>query len=102
MKDQTKGKIVQIVRMKSELSEEEILKISMEREPQYKALLGLLQKYYVKFKSTGEYGGIYIWDSVQSMNKFRESELAASIPKKYKAIGSPAIEIVDILFQLKK
>jgi hypothetical protein len=51
---------MQIVKLKTELSEEELLKVAKEREPQFKAISGIIQKYYVKLGSSGEYGGIYM------------------------------------------
>ena len=94
--------IMQIVRLKSELSEEELLKIAKERAPQFAALPGLLQKYYVKLGDEGQYGGVYIWDSAQSLKAFKESQLAATIAQAYKAVEPPSVEIVDILFQLRE
>jgi hypothetical protein len=93
---------MQIVKIKTELSLDELLEIAQDRAPQFEAIPGLVQKYYIKLESPGEYGGVYIWDSVESLNEFKGSELAASISKAYKAIESPSIEIVEILFQLRK
>ena len=94
--------IVQIIRLKTDLSEEELLSKAREREPRFKAIPGLLQKYYVKIGEPGQYGGIYIWDSPESMKSYRESELAASIPEAYQIIEPPNIEIMDVLFQLRE
>ena len=80
----TSGTIMQIVRAKTELPEEEFLRIAKEREPQFEAIPGLIQKYYIKTKTPGEYGGVYIWDSMESLNKYKESDLAATIGKAYK------------------
>ena len=93
--------ILQIIRLKSSLSEEELLKKAREREPQFKAIPGLLQKYYVKMGNPGEFGGIYVWDSKESLQAYRASDLAASIPKAYKTIEAPDIETLDILFTLR-
>jgi heme-degrading monooxygenase HmoA len=97
-----KGTIIQIVRIKTELSEEELLKKAKERETHFRAIPGLIQKYYIKLGSPGEYGGVYIWDSSESLNAFKESELAATIPQAYEVIEAPSIEIHDILFQLRE
>jgi len=94
--------IIQIIKLKSELSEEELLKTAKEREPRFKAIPGLLQKYYVKLGQPGQYGGVYIWDSKESLQSYRESDLAASIPQAYKLIEAPNIEIMDVLFQLRE
>lgn len=94
--------IIQVIKLKSNLPEEELLHRAKEREPQFKALQGLLQKYYVKLNEQGQYGGIYIWDSKESLNAYRLSELAASIPGAYEITEAPNIEIMDILFQLRE
>lgn len=93
--------IIQIIRLKSNLPEEELLRRANKREPQFKAILGLLQKYYVKLNQPGQYGGIYVWDSPKSLQSYRESDLAKSIPEAYEIVEAPNIEIMDILFQLR-
>ncbi len=96
-----KGMIMQVIRLKSDLPEEELLEKAKEREPQFQAIPGLLQKYYVKMDQAGHYGGIYIWDSIESLKSFGQSELAASIPKAYQVVSAPEIEMLDVLFQLR-
>ena len=93
--------VLQFIKLKSNLPEEELLKRAREREPQFKAIPGLLQKYYVKIDQSGQYGGIYIWDSSESLKSYRVSDLAKSIPEAYEIVEAPTIEIMDILFQLR-
>jgi heme-degrading monooxygenase HmoA len=93
--------IVQFVKFESGLTESEVLSTAKERAAAFKKLPGLLQKYYVKLGQPNHYGGIYIWDSAESVRAFRESELAASIPVAYKVRGAPAIDIHQALFQLR-
>ena len=93
--------IIQIIKLKTGLTEEELLKTAREREPKFKAIPGLIQKYYVKLDQTGQYGGVYVWDSKESLQAYRASELAATIPQAYKLIEDPDIEILDVLFQLR-
>lgn len=97
-----KGTIIQIVRIKTALSEEEMLKKAREREPQFKAIPGLIQKYYIKLGTSGEYGGVYVWDSAESLQAYKASELAATIPQAYQATEAPSVEVFDILFQLRE
>ncbi len=52
--------IMQFVRFRSGLSEDDVLKLMDARAPQYRELPGLLQKYYVRDKRNGGFGGIYI------------------------------------------
>ena len=93
--------VLQFVKLKSNLPEEELLTKAKEREPEFKAIPGLLQKYYVKMNEEGNYGGIYVWDSPDSLKKFKESNLAKSIPQAYEVTEAPNIEIMKILFQLR-
>ena len=93
--------ILQFVKLKSNLPEEDILNKATERKPEFEAIAGLLQKYYVKINDEGNYGGIYVWDSKESLIAFKESDLAKSIPQAYEVIESPNIEIMKIMFQLR-
>lgn len=93
--------ILQIIKLKSKLPEDQLLLKAKEREPQFKAIPGLLQKYYVKTSVADEYGGIYVWESAEALKAFQSSDLAQSIPSAYEIIEAPNIEILDILFQLR-
>ena len=93
--------ILQIIKLKSDLQEEELLKRAKERDSSFKSIPGLLQKYYIKTREEGEYGGVYIWDSVQSQQSYQESDLAKSIPSAYAINEAPNNEIMDIIFQLR-
>jgi hypothetical protein len=93
--------IIQFIKLKSALPEEELLSKANERKPQFEAIPGLVQKYYVKLEQPGVFGGIYVWDSMESLQSFRATELAKSIPEAYQVIEAPNIEIMDILFQLR-
>ena len=93
--------ILQIIKLKSNLPEEELLIKAKEREFQFIDIPGLLQKYYVKTSQAGQYGGIYIWESQESLNAYLTSDLAKSIPEAYEIVEAPSIEIMDIIFQLR-
>ena len=94
-------KIMLMVRgLKSKLSREEFERRYKERLPQFRNFPGLLQKYYSYDESTGEWAGIYLWDSEESLSKYLESDLRKSIPTAYELTGPPCIErysIVDVL-----
>lgn len=99
---ETDGRIIQFIKLKSSLSEEEVYQKAKEREPEFRAIPGLLQKYYVKLNEPDQFGGIYIWDSRESLAAFRASDLAASIPQAYELKEAPNIELMDLLFQLRE
>lgn len=93
--------IIQIIKLKSELPQESLLEKARARAPQFEAIPGLIQKYYVKTAQPGQFAGIYVWDSMESIQSFRESDLAKSIPQAYEVIEAPDIEVMDMLFQLR-
>jgi len=93
--------VIQIVRFETELSEKEVIAVAEDRIEQFRALPGLVQKYYVKLELPNHYGGIYVWDSKESLAQYRSSDLAASISLAYKVKGKPTVEVVDTLFPLR-
>jgi hypothetical protein len=94
--------VIQIVKFESELSEEGVLAVAQERIESFRAQAGLIQKYYVKLAAPNWYGGVYIWDSMESLSAYRESELASSIPAAYKVKGKPQVEVFRSLFPLRE
>lgn len=93
--------ILQFIKLKSHLSQEELLNRARTRQPKFEALPGLLQKYYVKLNEEGRYGGIYIWESSEALQVYRNSDLAKSIPDAYEITEAPEVEIMEILFKLR-
>jgi heme-degrading monooxygenase HmoA len=93
--------IIRFVKFKSALPDSEVLKTYEQRAPQYRRLRGLLQKYYIKDKKSGEHGAVYLWDSMKSMQEFEQSELSRTIPEAYKVVGKPRIEILELVYTLR-
>ena len=93
--------IVQIVKFKTKLPEDEALAIARERAPEFRAMPGLLQKYYVRLAGPGEFAGVYLWDSMESLAAYRESDLAKSIPEAYQIVGQPSIDVGEVVFPLR-
>jgi heme-degrading monooxygenase HmoA len=93
--------IALIVRFKSQLSYEEVLKMAEDRADRFRALDGLVQKYYLNYAEKDEYGAVYLWESEEALKKFRDSELARSIPEAYKAEGAPDILPGEVIMTLR-
>jgi len=89
--------IIQIVRFKSGLSDEQVLKIYEARAPQYRAMKELKQKYYLRFLETGEHGAVYLWESEAAMKAFRESELGQTISTAYEVQGTPDVILAEVV-----
>ncbi|MHC4939996.1 MAG: YdhR family protein [Planctomycetota bacterium] len=93
--------LILLVRFKSALSMEEITRVMHERAPDFRALPGLQQKYYMRDAATGEVAGLYLWESKEAFDDYRNSELRATIAKAYRAEGEPRIEVYDVLMPLR-
>lgn len=91
-----------LVRFKTSLSLDEVMHVANERAPEFRALAGLQQKYYLADAATGEVAGLYLWDSEKSLAEYRESELRASIAKAYKTEGAPRVEVYKVLMPLRE
>jgi heme-degrading monooxygenase HmoA len=93
--------IMLIVRgLKSGLPRAEFERRYKERLPQFRDVKGLVQKYYSYDESTGEWAGIYLWDSEESLAEYLESDLRKSIASAYELTQQPRFErfrIVDVL-----
>jgi len=93
--------IIQIVKFETTLTEDEVVAVANERIEKFRALPGLIQKYYVRLAGPNHYGGVYIWESREAMAAYRQSDLASSIPAAYQVKGAPTIEILEAMFPLR-
>lgn len=89
------------VRLGTELEHDEIVRIMKERAPEFRALEGLEQKYYLHDPQSGEYGGFYVWRSLDDVVRYRESDLAATIAAAYQAVGAPDVRVLEIVMPLR-
>ena len=89
------------VRFRSKLPFDEVMKIVEERAPEFRALAGLQQKYYLQDPATGEIAGLYLWESQEALTAYRESELRASIAEAYQAEGEPRVEVYSVVKTLR-
>jgi len=86
--------------LKSKLPREELERRYKERLPQFRNVTGLIQKYYAYDETSGEWAGIYLWDTEESLSKYLASDLRRSIPTAYELTQPPRVErfpIVDVL-----
>jgi heme-degrading monooxygenase HmoA len=93
--------LIQTVKFESTLPEEEVLRVANERADDYRAVPGLVQKYYVKLDQPNPYGGVLLWESKEALAAFRETELSKTIPTSYGVKGAPAVEVVGVFDVLR-
>lgn len=93
--------LIVFVRFKSSLTLEEAARIAEERLPEFQALAGLQQKYYLQDAATGEFVGVYVWRSSDDFAAYKDSELRASIGAAYKVVGEPRVEVFRVMKLLR-
>jgi len=90
-----------LVRIRSSLPRDEVLRIMRERMPEFAAIEGLQQKYYLEDPASGEYAGLYLWRSREDLAEYRASELRATIAEAYGAEAEPRVEVFAVLEALR-
>jgi len=91
-----------LVRFKSALPFAEVERLCNERAPEFRALSGLQQKYYLHDPVSDEVAGFYLWESAEALQAYSESELKASIAAAYQALTPPRIEVYEVLMPLRE
>jgi quinol monooxygenase YgiN len=81
---------------------DDLMKVVNSRADEFRALTGLVQKYYIRDTQTGEIGGLYLWESPEALDEYRQSELRASIAAAYNTTGAPSIQVLDVLKILRE
>jgi hypothetical protein len=93
--------VICFVKFRSALPADTVRATMEARAAAFRAQPGLVQKYYAYEPVSGEWSGIYFWESPKALAAFRESELAHSIPAAYQVIGAPRMEVLEVLFPLR-
>lgn len=88
--------IMHRVKFRSNLDRETLWKAARQREPEYRKVPGLLQKFYVEVNEPNTYAGIMIWESAEALAAFRETELSKTVTQAYAVDGAPEVEIGSI------
>ena len=92
--------IVHLVRYGSGLTYDEVMARFQGRSDRYRVVPGLLQKYYVHYLETDEYGGVYIWESEEALKKWRETNLAGTLAETYRVTEGPTSELAEVMLVL--
>jgi heme-degrading monooxygenase HmoA len=87
---------VSIVKFRSTLPDEAVVAMFDERADRYLELPGLVEKLYLRFRDTGEFGAVYVWETEEALNRFRKSDLARTIPQAYAIEGAAHTELADV------
>ncbi len=86
----------------SNLPKDKVIKNFEARADLYRAVPGLVQKYYVHDDATGHFGGIHIFDSLQTAEAFMNSDLVKSIGNAQNSQEPPTVRLLHIDLVLHK
>jgi len=92
--------IILFVRVRSELEYDELERRVLERRPSFLEVPGLIQKVYGQDPETGDFCGIYFFESREALAAFRETTLARTIPDAYEATDVRP-EVFEVLYSLR-
>ncbi|MCB1120786.1 MAG: YdhR family protein [Verrucomicrobiae bacterium] len=93
--------LAMLVKFKTSLTLEKVREVAESRIGDFRALKGLTQKYYLQEPATGEFAGLYLWDSQEDFLAYRDSELRASIAETYQVEGEPRVEVFQVVETLR-
>jgi heme-degrading monooxygenase HmoA len=88
--------IVSLVRFRSGLADDAVQATFEDRADRYQEVPGLVQKFYLRFRGSAEFGAVYVWESEEAFLRFRETDLARTIPLAYSVEGTPSTELADV------
>ncbi|MGH3479738.1 MAG: hypothetical protein ACRDQD_23235 [Nocardioidaceae bacterium] len=91
---------VQLVRYDSRLTYDEVMERFEGRSDRYREVPGLLQKYYVHYSETDEYGGVYVWESAEALQNWRDTNLAGTLAETYQVTKDPTSEVAEVMLVL--
>ena len=91
--------VILFVRIRSGLDAEEFERRLLARRPRFHEVPGLVQKIYGRDDATGDVCGIYFFEDQASLDAFRETELARTIPAAYEATEIRR-EVYTVLYPL--
>jgi hypothetical protein len=92
----TNPTMILLVRFRSPLPLPEVMRVVEDRADDFGDLAGLEQKYYLQDAVSGEYAGLYLWQSPAAVAEFKNSELRATIAEAYQAEGEPRVEVYRV------
>jgi hypothetical protein len=92
---------VLIVKFHSALPDPDVRELLERRTSSVLVMPGLLQKYYTREASSGDHVGVHVFESEESLDRYRNSEVSRSLPSVYQTTSPPRVEVFEVLFQLR-
>ncbi len=78
------------------MSAEDALEKAVQMNETFRKVPGLRQKYYIRDRETGELGGLYIFDSTESLRRFRDSGIMTKALPAFRLLAPPTVRVFEI------
>lgn len=88
------------VRFRSAKSIDEARAISEASVPLFRQMSGLIEKYYVENRETGEVGGVYVWETLEQLQAYVDGPVVAAMPERFAMPEPPRLEILEVRGEL--
>jgi heme-degrading monooxygenase HmoA len=92
--------IIQLVRYESRLTYDAVMERFTARSDRYRTVPGLLQKYYLHYPEADEYAGVYVWETEDALQNWRDTNLAGTLAETYQVKDGPHSEIAEVMLVL--
>lgn len=93
---------IHTVQFESTKSESEVIRIGAERADRYRAVPGLVQKYYTKLEQPNHWAGVMLWESRDAIAAFAQTELAQTVAEAYGVKGAPRVQVLEVFDTLRQ
>ena len=90
------------MRFRAALPDDELLRLSRESFPKFRALAGLDQKYYVKDHETGCVGGVYLFETEQTARDYVAGPIVTAVPQRFQVTGEVSVEVLEVTLTLNE
>ena len=87
---------IMVLLFETGLKIDDLIKTSNERFEKFLHVKGLLQKFYLSDPNSNQVGGIYVFDSKENLEAFRESELSKSTSAAYKILKGSDVRFFNV------
>jgi heme-degrading monooxygenase HmoA len=88
--------IVSLARFRSALSDDDVQATFEARADGYRRMPGLVEKLYLRLRDSDEFAAVYVWETEDDLERFRESELGRTIAEAYRVDGPVSVELADV------
>lgn len=88
-------------KFRTTMPDDELIARMESRLPVFRAVEGLLQKYYCREPETGAFCGVYLFETAAHATAFREGQVVTGIPGALEIDGDVRIEQLDFLMALR-